>query len=163
MHYSFSITINKKSALIFILIISTTIVIDSTIVKFFIFSYEEMSTSSNVILFATMAAIFALCSTLLLISVKKSESNIQLQARIKSKIFLSYHISDSGHNHGYSDIEHFPNGLFKNLQHSFAVSCSVHNSYFSNIVFDFSSVPIKYGGSDPTEISWSCYMQYLFP
>ena len=74
MHYSFSITINKKSALIFILIISTTIVIDSTIVKFFIFSYEEMSTSSNVILFATMAAIFALCSTLLLISVKKSES-----------------------------------------------------------------------------------------
>jgi hypothetical protein len=82
---SFSLTINKKSALIFIIVIATTIVIDSAIVKFFIFSYEELSTSSNVILFTILSVVFATCTTLLLRSVKKSESRYNYKPELNLK------------------------------------------------------------------------------
>jgi hypothetical protein len=74
MVYAFSFAFGKKSSLILILVISCTIVIDSTIVKFSTFSRNEFPTLTNVGIFVTISAIFTMCSMVLLRFAKKSHS-----------------------------------------------------------------------------------------
>ena len=81
----FSVAISTKSTFLFIFIIVTVMVIDSTIVKFFTFTNEEFRSSLNVDIFVTFSLIFALSTTLLLRALKKSESKYSFKHELNLK------------------------------------------------------------------------------
>jgi hypothetical protein len=66
-----SLTINRKTTLAFILIFTTIIVFDTTIVSFSSYSGVEFPTWLNVMIFVIFSIIFVLSSTMLLYSVRK--------------------------------------------------------------------------------------------
>jgi hypothetical protein len=69
-----TLTLSKKTSLIFILIFTTVVVFDSTIVEFSSYSGIEFSTWLNVLIFIIFSTIFVTSSTVLLNSVRKSMS-----------------------------------------------------------------------------------------
>jgi hypothetical protein len=72
--YAVTLTLSKKTTLIFILIFTATVVFDSTIVKFSAYSGVESPTSLNVAIFVIFSIIFVTSSTILLNSVRKNMS-----------------------------------------------------------------------------------------
>jgi hypothetical protein len=66
-----SLVLNKKTSLIFILLFTTIIVFDSSIVSFSTYSGVELPISINVMIFVSFSIIFVICSTMLLNSVRK--------------------------------------------------------------------------------------------
>lgn len=68
---TFSIT--NRRALFFILLISVIIVIDSTIIKFFMYTYEELPVYTNVEMFTTLFITIAIVAVILLRSVEKCD------------------------------------------------------------------------------------------
>ena len=75
----------KKVSLIFILSFTALAVIDSTIVKFYVTSGEELSASYNVMIFVLFSIVFAYIGFTLLISTNKYGKNLvyKLPARLK--------------------------------------------------------------------------------
>ena len=67
---SFSFDLNKKISFIFILIIASIIIIDSTIVEFYSFSGVRTSSAVNVVIFIAFSAVFAFSGVLLVTCVK---------------------------------------------------------------------------------------------
>jgi len=65
-----TITLSKKTSLVFILIFATIVVIDSTVVDFASYSGAEASFSANIAIFVVFSIIFAASSAVLLNSVK---------------------------------------------------------------------------------------------
>jgi hypothetical protein len=66
-----SLTLNRKTTLIFIFIITTIIVFDTTIVSFSSYSGVEFPTWFNVMIFVIFSMIFVISGTILLNSVRK--------------------------------------------------------------------------------------------
>jgi hypothetical protein len=66
-----SIRLTKGVTLIFILVFTVVAVVDLTAVNFFTYSGVELPTSANISLFVVFSATFAICSILLLNSVRK--------------------------------------------------------------------------------------------
>jgi hypothetical protein len=66
-----TLTLNKKTSLIFILIFTTIAVVDSTIVKFSAYSEVELPSSLHLAIFVIFSIIFVASSTVLLNSVRK--------------------------------------------------------------------------------------------
>jgi hypothetical protein len=83
-----SISLTKKVSLIFILSFTTLAAIDSTIVKFYSTSGEELPPSSNVMIFVLFATIFAISGYILLNSVKADSR--RLVYKLPSKIRYLY-------------------------------------------------------------------------
>ena len=71
-----SLNLSKKTSLVFILIFTSIVVFDSTIVEFSSYSGVEIPISVNIAIFIIFCVIFVLCSTALLYSVRKSISTI---------------------------------------------------------------------------------------
>ena len=67
---SFTFDLNKKISLIFILIIASIIIIDSTIVEFYSFSGVRTSSAVNVLIFIAFSVVFAFSGILLVNCVK---------------------------------------------------------------------------------------------
>jgi hypothetical protein len=65
-----SISLTIKTSLIFILIIASIIIIDSTIVEFYSFSGVRASSTFNILIFAAFSVVFAFSSLLLVSCVK---------------------------------------------------------------------------------------------
>jgi hypothetical protein len=65
-----SISLTIKTSLIFILIIASIIIIDSTIVEFYSFSGVRASSTFNIVIFAAFSVVFAFSSLLLVSCVK---------------------------------------------------------------------------------------------
>jgi hypothetical protein len=70
--YTSSLALSKKTSLVFILIFTTVVVFDSTIVEFSSYSGVESPTWLNVMNFIIFSIIFVASSTILLNSVRKS-------------------------------------------------------------------------------------------
>ena len=66
----FNFNLNKKISFIFILIIASIIIIDSTIVEFYSFSGVRTSATVNVVIFIAFSIVFAFSSILLVTCVK---------------------------------------------------------------------------------------------
>jgi hypothetical protein len=66
-----SLTLNKKTALVFILFFMTVAIFDTTIVSFSSYSGVEFPTWVNIMIFLVFSAIFAISSVILLNSVRK--------------------------------------------------------------------------------------------
>ena len=66
----FAFDLNKKISFIFILIIASIIIIDSTIVEFYSFSGLRTSSTVNVVIFIAFSIVFAFSSVLLVTCVK---------------------------------------------------------------------------------------------
>jgi hypothetical protein len=66
-----TLTLNKKTSLIFILIFTVIAVVDSTIVKFSAYSGVELQSSLHLAIFVVFSIIFVASSTILLNSVRK--------------------------------------------------------------------------------------------
>lgn len=66
----FTFDLNKKISFIFILIIASIIIIDSTIVEFYSFSGLRTSSTVNVVIFIAFSIVFAFSGVLLVSSVK---------------------------------------------------------------------------------------------
>jgi len=79
--------LTKKTSLIFILIFTTTVVFDSTIVKFSAYSGVQSPTSLNVAIFVVFSIIFATSSTILLNSVRKSMLRYSYKAPLSLRYF----------------------------------------------------------------------------
>ncbi len=83
-----SVTTNltKKSSLIFILVITSIIIIDSTIVEFYTFSGARTSSSVNIVIFIAFSIIFAFTSILLITCVKTitSKSTYRLPKNLRN-------------------------------------------------------------------------------
>jgi hypothetical protein len=71
----FIFDLNKKISFIFILIIASIIIIDSTIVEFYSFSGVRASTTVNVVIFIAFSVVFAFSGILLVTCVKTITSN----------------------------------------------------------------------------------------
>ncbi|HEU4822242.1 MAG TPA: hypothetical protein VFS97_02345 [Nitrososphaeraceae archaeon] len=69
-----SLTLSRKSSLAFILIFTSIVVFDSTIVEFSSYSGVEIPISVNIAIFIVFSVIFVLSSAALLLSVRKSIS-----------------------------------------------------------------------------------------
>jgi hypothetical protein len=80
-----SISLTKKVSLIFILTFTTIAAIDSTIVKFYSTSGEELPPSSNTMIFVLFAVIFATSGFILLNSVKKDTRSLVYKLPSKMK------------------------------------------------------------------------------
>jgi hypothetical protein len=65
-----SISLTRKTSLIFILVIASIIILDSTIVEFYSFSGVRTSSSVNIVIFIAFSAIFAFSGILLVTCVK---------------------------------------------------------------------------------------------
>ena len=76
----FSSDLNKKISFTFILIITSIIIIDSTIVEFYSFSGLRTSSAVNVVIFIAFSIVFALSGVLLVTSVRTiiSKTNYKL-------------------------------------------------------------------------------------
>jgi hypothetical protein len=72
--FAATLTLSKKTSLIFILIFTTVIVFDSTIVDFSSYSGVRLPTWLNLAIFVMFSIIFVVSSTMLLNSVRKSIS-----------------------------------------------------------------------------------------
>jgi hypothetical protein len=72
--YAATLTLSKKTSLIFILIFTTIVVFDSTIVAFSSYSGVRLPTWLNIAIFVIFSIIFVASSTMLLNSVRKSIS-----------------------------------------------------------------------------------------
>jgi hypothetical protein len=72
--YAATLTLSKKTSLIFILIFTAIVVFDSTIVEFSSYSGIRLQTWSNVAIFIIFSIIFVASSTILLNSVRKNMS-----------------------------------------------------------------------------------------
>jgi hypothetical protein len=70
--YAATLTLSKKTSLIFILIFTTIVVFDSTIVAFSSYSGVRLPTWLNIAIFVIFSIIFVASSTMLLNSVRKS-------------------------------------------------------------------------------------------
>jgi len=70
--YAATLTLSKKTSLIFILIFTTIVVFDSTIVDFSSYSGVRLPTWLNIAIFVIFSIIFVASSTMLLNSVRKS-------------------------------------------------------------------------------------------
>jgi hypothetical protein len=70
--YAITLTLSKKTSLIFIVVFAAIVVFDSTIVDFSSYSGVRLPTASNIAIFIIFSIIFGLSSTLLLNSVRKS-------------------------------------------------------------------------------------------
>jgi len=70
MYSFFTFNLNKKISFMFILIITSVIIIDSTIVEFYSFSGVRTSTAINVIIFIAFSIVFAFSGILLVTCVK---------------------------------------------------------------------------------------------
>jgi hypothetical protein len=70
--YATTLTLSKKTSLIFIVVFAAIVVFDSTIVDFSSYSGVRLPTASNIAIFIIFSIIFGLSSTLLLNSVRKS-------------------------------------------------------------------------------------------
>lgn len=66
-----TLAISKKTSLIFILVFTTIVIFDSTIVDFSSYSGFELSASLNIAIFVIFSIIFVISSTILLNSVRK--------------------------------------------------------------------------------------------
>jgi hypothetical protein len=66
-----NLVLTKKTSIIFILILTTTIVFDSTLVKFSSYSGLEFPTQLNIIIFIIFSSIFGITSATLIRSVRK--------------------------------------------------------------------------------------------
>jgi hypothetical protein len=73
--YAATLTLSKKTSLIFILIFTTIVVFDSTIVAFSSYSGVRLPTWLNIAIFVIFSIIFVASSTMLLNSVRKSMSS----------------------------------------------------------------------------------------
>jgi hypothetical protein len=73
--YAATLTLSKKTSLIFILIFTTIVVFDSTIVDFSSYSGVRLPTWLNIAIFVIFSIIFVASSTMLLNSVRKSMSS----------------------------------------------------------------------------------------
>jgi len=80
--------LSKKSCLVLILVISCAIVIDSTIVKFFTYSANELPTLTNVGIFNAISITFAICSMILLRFAK--QNNPKYSHQYQSILRYSY-------------------------------------------------------------------------
>ena len=65
-----SISLTRKTSLIFILVIASIIILDSTIVEFYSFSGVRTSSSVNIVIFIAFSIVFAFSSILLVTCVK---------------------------------------------------------------------------------------------
>ena len=65
-----SISLTRKTSLIFILVVTSIIILDSTIVEFHSFSGVRTSTAFNVVIFIAFYIVFAFIGILLVICVK---------------------------------------------------------------------------------------------
>jgi hypothetical protein len=69
-----SLTLSRKSSLAFILIFTSIVIFDSTIVEFSSYSGVEIPISVNIAIFIVFSVVFVLSSAALLLSVRKSTS-----------------------------------------------------------------------------------------
>ena len=65
-----SISLTRKTSLIFILVVTSIIIIDSTIVEFYSFSGVRTSSAVNVVIFIAFSIVFAFSGVLLVTCVK---------------------------------------------------------------------------------------------
>lgn len=77
------ISITKRSALIMILIITSIIVIDTTVVKYVTYTNKEITTSFKVQLFILFFIIFSVTSLILVKSINKNGSNFRPNSRLR--------------------------------------------------------------------------------
>src|SRR5215467_11299434 len=69
-----SLTLNRKTSLTFIFVITTIIVLDTTIVSFSSYSGIEFPTWLNVLIFVVFSIVFVISGTILINSVRKMVS-----------------------------------------------------------------------------------------
>ncbi len=79
--------ISKKSSIIFILIFTTLVVIDTTIVKFTSYSGFELGTSWNVIIFVIFFIVLVVSSIILLNAAKHVISSYEYKSTIPTKLY----------------------------------------------------------------------------
>jgi hypothetical protein len=80
-----SLTLTKKNSLIFILIFTTVVVIDSTIARFFSYSGIELPTTSNLAIFISFSIVYSISGTMLINSVRKNSSSYGYKLHINLK------------------------------------------------------------------------------
>ena len=90
-----SLILNKKTSLIFILLFTTIIVFDSSIVSFSTYSGVELPISINVMIFVSFSIIFVICSTMLLNSVRKIVSKYAYKPTPRVLRYFQYIITST--------------------------------------------------------------------
>jgi len=87
-----STSLTRKSSLIFILIIASIIIIDSTIVEFYSFSGVRTSLVVNVVIFIAFSIVFAFSSILLVTCVKTitSKSTYRLPKKLRNFHYIIF-------------------------------------------------------------------------
>jgi hypothetical protein len=83
----FSLNLNKRNSILLIILFTSVIVFDSTIVKFFTYSGIELPSSSNVAIFILLSTIYAVTGTVLLNSVRKNISKYFYKLPLNLKYF----------------------------------------------------------------------------
>ena len=88
----FTFDLDKKISFIFILVIATIVIIDSTILEFYSFSGVRTSSTVNVLIFITFSVIFAFSCILLITSVKTllSKSKYKLPKNLRSFYYIIF-------------------------------------------------------------------------
>ncbi len=88
----FTFDLDKKISFIFILVIATIVIIDSTILEFYSFSGVRTSSTANVLIFITFSVIFAFSCILLITSVKTllSKSKYKLPKNLRSFYYIIF-------------------------------------------------------------------------
>lgn len=86
------ISLTRKNSLIFILIITSIIIIDSTIVEFYSFSGVRISSTVNVVIFIAFSVVLAFSSVLLITSVKTvtSKSTYRLPKKLRNFHYIIF-------------------------------------------------------------------------
>lgn len=90
-----SLILNKKTSLIFILLFTTIIVFDSSIVSFSTYSGIELPISINFMIFVSFSIIFVVCSTMLLNSVRKIVSKYAYKPTPRVLRYFQYIITST--------------------------------------------------------------------
>jgi hypothetical protein len=83
----FSTTLTKRNSLIFILIFTSIVVIDSTIARFFSYSGIELPTTSNLAIFISFSIVYSVSSIMLINSVIKNSSRYRYKLPVNLKYF----------------------------------------------------------------------------
>jgi hypothetical protein len=88
----FTFDLNKKISFIFILIIASIIIIDSTIVEFYSFSGVRTSSTVNVVIFIAFSVVFAFSGLLLVTCVKTitSKTNYKLPKNLRKFHYIIF-------------------------------------------------------------------------
>jgi len=91
---TFNFDLNKKISFIFILVIASIIIIDSTIVEFYSFSGVRTSSAVNIIIFIAFSIIFAISGILLITSVKTitSKTTYKVPENLKNFYYFIFGI-----------------------------------------------------------------------